>query len=764
MRILMLFGLAAIAAGQGLPPAATVPVDYIRNIRPLLAEKCHSCHGARVQQAGLRLDLRQNALRGGDYGPVIVAGNSAASKLIRKLVDGDGGVMMPPTGRLPDDEIALLRAWIDQGPDFRLEVQEEAPAKPVDPRVAELISAVRSSAVKKIEQLLAKNAELLKGRDADGSTPLHHAAAFGSLGTVKLLLAKGAEVNAANRLNATPLFWAIADEAKVRLLLSSGADVNARTVDGRTPVYQAAQIGNGVPILRILLDKGGAAEVKTLAGQTPLMVAATLGRVDAVRLLLAKGADVNARSGAGSTALMAAAATGSPALVRLLIDAGAHVNDKSKRNETALAFAATAGNEETVRLLLDRGADVNVRDLRGYSALLYAAGSDAMKAGVVKALLDKGADRSAKGDDETATMLAVKRGDTAVARLLGATEQERLRLGVAPVPEGSGAKKSIAEAVKPALTLLAEQSKTFIRVGGCNSCHAQDLPAAAFAVARKQGLPTPPELPQLPRHMEALSADRLLHLAALGPGGVAWQLFDLGMNGVARDEYTDAAVHYIRVMQLLGGQWETRENRRPPMTSGSFQLAALSIYAMQTYGRPDDQSENARAIAKAVEWMSAAKPEHNQDRAFHVLGLAWAQAKPAVIAAAAQELVAQQRADGGWSQLPTMGSDAYATGEALYALAAAGTMKADHPVYQKGVDYLLRTQAPDGSWHVRSRSIWLQPYFESGFPYGHDQWISAAGTAWATMALAMSVDAPKMTGRPQEPGKVAGVRVRSRPR
>ena len=87
-----------------------------------------------------------------------------------------------------------------------------------------------------------------------------------------------------------------------------------------------------------------------------------------------------------------------------------------------------------------------------------------------------------------------------------------------------------------------------------------------------------------------------------------------------------------------------------------------------------------------------------------------------------------------------MGSDAYATGEALYALNAAGRMPATDPVYAKGVKYLLNTQAADGSWHVKSRSIWVQPYFESGFPYGHDQWISAAGTSWATMALSLTVE------------------------
>ena len=101
-----------------------------------------------------------------------------------------------------------------------------------------------------------------------------------------------------------------------------------------------------------------------------------------------------------------------------------------------------------------------------------------------------------------------------------------------------------------------------------------------------------------------------------------------------------------------------------------------------------------------------------------------------------------QRADGGWSQLPHIESDAYATGQVLYALNTAGGMSATDPVYQKGVDYLLRTQAADGTWHVKSRAIWLQPYFESGFPYGKDQFISTAGTAWAAMALAAAQPPP----------------------
>ena len=69
------------------------------------------------------------------------------------------------------------------------------------------------------------------------------------------------------------------------------------------------------------------------------------------------------------------------------------------------------------------------------------------------------------------------------------------------------------------------------------------------------------------------------------------------------------------------------------------------------------------------------------------------------------------------------------------------------PVYQKGVQYLRQTQAADGTWHVKTRSIPVQPYFESGFPYGHDQWISAAGTSWAAMALTLTIEPQKMSRR-----------------
>jgi uncharacterized protein (TIGR03067 family) len=89
-----------------------------------------------------------------------------------------------------------------------------------------------------------------------------------------------------------------------------------------------------------------------------------------------------------------------------------------------------------------------------------------------------------------------------------------------------------------------------------------------------------------------------------------------------------------------------------------------------------------------------------------------------------------------------MDSDAYATGTALVALHQAGSLPTTDPAYRRGVAFLLKTQQEDGSWLVRSRSKPLQPYYESGFPHGKDQFISSAASAWATTALALTCPPP----------------------
>jgi hypothetical protein len=79
----------------------------------------------------------------------------------------------------------------------------------------------------------------------------------------------------------------------------------------------------------------------------------------------------------------------------------------------------------------------------------------------------------------------------------------------------------------------------------------------------------------------------------------------------------------------------------------------------------------------------------------------------------------------------------YATGKSLFALPTAGLAPSD-PTYARAVGYLLNTQQEDGTWYVRTRALPIQPYFDAGFPHGFDQWISAAGTSWAALALSQA--------------------------
>src|SRR6185503_4665743 len=110
-----------------------------------------------------------------------------------------------------------------------------------------------------------------------------------------------------------------------------------------------------------------------------------------------------------------------------------------------------------------------------------------------------------------------------------------------------------------------------------------------------------------------------------------------------------------------------------------------------------------------------------------------------VIRKTAEELLRQQKSDGGWGQLTALASDAYATGQALVAIEQSRVIGRNHRAFLRGIQYLMSSQLDDGSWYVRTRAVAIQPYFDSDFPHGPDQFISAAASNWASMALATVV-------------------------
>jgi squalene cyclase len=175
--------------------------------------------------------------------------------------------------------------------------------------------------------------------------------------------------------------------------------------------------------------------------------------------------------------------------------------------------------------------------------------------------------------------------------------------------------------------------------------------------------------------------------------------------------------------------------QRPPIESNDIAVTALSMRAIQLYPPRLDRAGAARAVQRAAAWLATARGTTTEERALKVLGQYWAKADGTMLRRAADDLKSLQSADGGWAQEPSMSSDAYATGQAVVALQAAGFTASD-PTVRRGLEFLLRSQLQDGTWHVASRSVPIQPYFESGFPHGADQWISAAATAWAVAALA----------------------------
>jgi prenyltransferase/squalene oxidase-like repeat protein len=306
-------------------------------------------------------------------------------------------------------------------------------------------------------------------------------------------------------------------------------------------------------------------------------------------------------------------------------------------------------------------------------------------------------------------------------------------IGAEPAEVKAAAEKSLA--------LLQECGPKFFAQSGCVACHQQSVTSLAVAEARQRSLKFDEKTAREQREITALTVktyrerflERVDHPAGSAPS-TGYIALGLAADGYPPDESTDAMIIELAGRQHIDGSW-TAFGHRPPLEYSRISATALAIRAMQLYGPPGLKEPLQKRIERARDWLLAAEPGSNAEHAFRLLGLAWAGGDKQQLTSDVDALLKAQSKDGGWSQQPSLESDAYATGLSLWALRFGGNFATTHEAYQRGVDFLLRTQLADGSWHVKTRSFPFQPYFESGFPHGPDQWISATATGFSTVAL-----------------------------
>lgn len=215
----------------------------------------------------------------------------------------------------------------------------------------------------------------------------------------------------------------------------------------------------------------------------------------------------------------------------------------------------------------------------------------------------------------------------------------------------------------------------------------------------------------------------------------AYLLMGLYAEKLPANYNTDFAVDYLISQALPDGSFKA-EYSRVPLEMGDVHLTATAIRAIQLYASAAKNAQVKKLVAHTKRWLEQQQLTNQQELAFQLLGMYWCGSSPALTKSVAKKLVSLQNSDGGWSQLTTMQSDAYATGEALYALSESGMMNINNDVFAKGVNYLLQTQDKTGAWLITTRSNPIQPFVDSGFPpLDESQYISAAATNWATLAL-----------------------------
>lgn len=596
-------------------------------------------------------------------------------------------------------------------------------------------------------------------KDRLNNTPLHYAALYGSTESVRILLDRGADVKARNKSDATPLIYGAYNFEKARMLVEKGSEVNARSAADMTPLLVAVSVHGNAATVRYLIAKGADVKGAGPQGSDALQTAAGKGDVEMMRLLLKKGADPKLKDQAGFTALLNAFSDPDSERVRVLLDAGSDVNAANTfsgavkngpialNHMTPLFIAAPDAPPATIKVLLSAGAHPDECDQRKLTPLMAAILTDEPKLATIRQLIAAGADVNAKDQNgESVLDWALKYRNPEIISMLKAAGAKVGKPFTAPTRPADFLPGAPKDAIARASMLLAKSGDAFFpEGGGCIGCHHQPMMARAYAAMRAANQTPDERLRRVFR--DGMVAQRPFMLSnypqMISRGGDfdenLAQIEAMIALGEPVSPTTDAIVHYLVARQQTSGAWVMAGGARPPMESGAIVRTAQAIRALKTYGWPARRAEFDERIARARTWLLAAKPVTTYEVAERIKGLKAAGASEREIGTAAQALLKLQRGDGGWSQTAYLDSDAYATGMVLSNLYSEGLLKSSDAAYGRGTAFLLKTQFPDGSWYVRSRSPKLQPYFQSAFPFDHDQWISASATALAVMALAPAI-------------------------
>jgi hypothetical protein len=308
--------------------------------------------------------------------------------------------------------------------------------------------------------------------------------------------------------------------------------------------------------------------------------------------------------------------------------------------------------------------------------------------------------------------------------------------GLAAPPSGVDA------ALVRGLKFLVDDALAWKSEHKCVSCHHAGLVVWSMEEARQRGVPVnEPVLAELTRWV-AESGDgktgvprpegipkalntKAVHLA-VALGAVAQP--DAG----ARDGLK-LLLATVTGDQTENGSWASWPDTRPPIFGHSDDTTtALATLALVPAAAGGDESAKA-ARDRGAAWLAATRTDDDPQSIALRLVLWQRLGRPAAeVEPLARRIAERQNADGGWSQAKDMASDAWATGQALYALAHAGR-KPDDPAVERGRAFLLKTQRDDGSWPMTSRPI--PPSGEGAkslIP------ITAAGSAWAVLGLVRS--------------------------